>query len=71
MSSSSIANNNVQFKGMLLYFLIRSRESRRTLRPPWYRASSVESDHPLRTLHNEVLDLCDLLLPTPEEKLKT
>ncbi len=48
-----------------------SRESRRTLRPPWYRASSVEQGYPLRTLHNEVLDLCDLLLPTAEEKLKT
>eukprot|EP00903_Cladosiphon_okamuranus_P018954 g17431.t1 len=45
--------------------------SRRSLRPPWYRASSVETGYPLRTLHNEVLDLCDLLLPTPDEKLKT
>ncbi|CAM9653465.1 unnamed protein product, partial [Ectocarpus sp. 8 AP-2014] len=45
--------------------------SRRNLRPPWYRESSVEQGFPLRTLHNEILDLCDLLMPTPEEKAKT
>lgn len=46
-------------------------DNRRGMRPPWYRESSVDAAYPLRTLHNEVLDLCDLLLPTPDEKLKT
>ncbi|CAN0174068.1 unnamed protein product, partial [Ectocarpus fasciculatus] len=43
----------------------------RNLRPPWYRESSVEQGFPLRTLHNEILDLCDLLMPTPKEKANT
>ncbi|CAN0399288.1 unnamed protein product, partial [Hapterophycus canaliculatus] len=45
--------------------------SSRNVLPPWHRPSSVEAGFPLRTLHNEILDLCDLLLPTAEEKTKT
>lgn len=36
--------------------------------PPWFRYSSFEASQPLNSLHNEILDLCDLLKQTPEEK---
>ncbi|CAM9534183.1 unnamed protein product [Choristocarpus tenellus] len=38
---------------------------------PWYREESVTPGYPLVTLHNEILDFCDLITPTTEEQEKT
>lgn len=36
--------------------------------PPWFNKKSWCPDNVLVTLHNEILDFCSLVLPTPEEK---
>lgn len=49
---------------------ILNRESSGEI-PPWHRKESMCRGFPYRTLHNEVLDACDLLMPTSEERRRT